>query len=911
MKKKKLMKILIPVVSVVLILAIALPIIIVNVGGKKKEAIVIMTDELSGLFSPFYATSGTDMDVVGMTQIGMLSTDYNDKDGVSVKAGMDKACVVLDYEISEGDKPVYTFVIKNGLKFSDGEPLTMNDVMFNIYEYLDPVYTGSSTMYSIKIKGLNEYRTQTNGNSEEVEENLNTTASQYASQRVSILRDFYVDAARKDASDPDRISSATKEEVFAKIDEWTPTEDQKLVYVSETNAKDTSTYNDEWFRDKVKEDYNLLASEYKKELENDYRSSKEAFDITTAPYKEWADKLKNNLFTFFLYEGYITPEYADNKGKEDKTKIEKFVGEDLLKTYKTEEAAINFVYEDGLEGKFREVLNYSASASVLYTKFTADAKSILLQQNKENVGSNKFENISGVVSLGHLAQATNPATVTVNDKEYKIAYNHNEKGVPVNGDKTYDSLTDNSNDAYFDVLQITLEQPDPKAIYNFGFSVAPAHYYTAAKLGDKGEEIDIKNNKFGVKWGDSEFQSKVIQSEKNVSVPMGAGVYAATDANNNDNPSGMAFWNSGIVYFKANKNFQFEVKHEKMCMQVVTSSGAIEVLKQGKVDYITPQLTEKNFKDLKKLGSDIKIATPLQLGYGYIGINAGKVTNRNLRKAIMAAMNIDLASKYYYSDNEIGETCYPINWPMSTVSWAYPKNPDGSFSIGPKEYANGWSNVDDNTGLDYDAIDRVKYYTDFAKSQGATKNDFKITMTIAGASITEHPTYDVFKQAAEVLNNLNELTDSPDGTYEWNVEVKADSQALTKLSTGSLQVWAAAWGSTVDPDMYQVYHVNSSATSVRAWGYPEIKQDPTSEDYKLINDKLKPLIEKGRSIMDREERKAIYEEAMEEVLELAVELPVYQRSTLYAYNVKSVKGYYEEVNSYCSPLNEMWNLELV
>lgn len=42
---------------------------------QEKDSIVIMTEELSGLFNPFYATSGTDMDVVGMTQIGMLGTD--------------------------------------------------------------------------------------------------------------------------------------------------------------------------------------------------------------------------------------------------------------------------------------------------------------------------------------------------------------------------------------------------------------------------------------------------------------------------------------------------------------------------------------------------------------------------------------------------------------------------------------------------------------------------------------------------------------------------------------------------------------------------------------------------------------------------------------------------------------------
>ena len=109
-------------------------------GQKKKDSITIMTEELSGLFNPFYATSGADMDVVGMTQIGMLSTDKNG----NLVAGDDQPTVVKDFDydiVGSGEeaKTVYTFVLKNDLKFSDGHPLTMKDVLFNMYEYLDPV----------------------------------------------------------------------------------------------------------------------------------------------------------------------------------------------------------------------------------------------------------------------------------------------------------------------------------------------------------------------------------------------------------------------------------------------------------------------------------------------------------------------------------------------------------------------------------------------------------------------------------------------------------------------------------------------------------------------------------------------------------------------------------------------------
>ena len=47
-----------------------------------------------------------------------------------------------------------------------------------------------------------------------------------------------------------------------------------------------------------------------------------------------------------------------------------------------------------------------------------------------------------------------------------------------------------------------------------------------------------------------------------------------------------------------------------------------------------------------------------QLGYGYIGINAGKVPNINIRKAIMSAMDTSLALSYYSTG--MAETIYGL-----------------------------------------------------------------------------------------------------------------------------------------------------------------------------------------------------------------------------------------------------------
>ena len=144
-------------------------------GGKntqyfdnENDPLVFSTLEVDRVFNPFYAASATDSDVVGLTQLSMLS---NDSKG-NVAYGEDEACIVLDYEETttgegENQKTEYKFVLKNNVRFSDGSYLSMKDVLFNFYVYLDPVYNGSSTIYSTDIVGLQEYRTQESSETEQ------------------------------------------------------------------------------------------------------------------------------------------------------------------------------------------------------------------------------------------------------------------------------------------------------------------------------------------------------------------------------------------------------------------------------------------------------------------------------------------------------------------------------------------------------------------------------------------------------------------------------------------------------------------------------------------------------------------------------------------------------------------------
>lgn len=880
-KKKKLITIISAALAGVLCLTV---ILVVALSGKsgKKEAIYLMIDETSGLFNPFYATAGTDHDVIGMTQIGMLSTDRNG----ATAAGKDEPTVVkaFSYKYDEAkDETVYNFVIKNNLKFSDGVTLSMNDVMFNIYEYLDPVYTGSSTMYSTKIKGLTAYRTQVPGQGSDYSDAELAGASGMAYARRRELKTVFETKGKKSENN----YSAKPEEMKRYIASWNVSEGYKAAL-----GDKITNYNEQ-----LQADYEYAVKLFKEEIVNDYKAAKESFDLTSDVYKPHADKLKSDVFKFFLYEGYIKPEYnLDENNKEDKNSIKGFRNEQIATRYATEEAAIKHVQDDKIEYNFNDIVTYWGTASTMLTKFEGDARSAILQ-GRVSDGGLLVKSIEGIQSLGHdteektiVIESGNGYTVGGDLGTYKIAHNHddNNNGAPANLEE-------------YDVLRITIEGVDPKAIYNFGFTVAPQHYY-AAPDGADAQKVDIKNNKFGLNFADSAFQENVIQSQQHVRIPVGAGPFKATDKANSDNPGLNDFNKDNTVYYKANDNFMFEVKAKKLRFMVVSSTNAIEKLKNGEIDYITPQAKKENYEELDRLKSKgIESLSAPQLGYGYIGINAGKVPNIYIRRAIMAAMDTSLVTEYYREDSV--ET---IQWPMSKQSWAYPYTEDRTEMTTGKDYTMWTSypnekDVDKRTEMETEAaLAKVTKYMGLA-GVSAGDSQLTITFTVAGSSISEHPTFSVFKRAQEILNKAG-----------WNVEIKPDSQALTKLATGSLQVWAAAWGSTIDPDMYQVYHKDSTATSTLAWGYREIKNSPSQyPDETTIINELSDLIDQARETDVRATRKTLYKQAMELVLDLAVEMPVYQRDNLYAYNSKAVKGFNKNVNPYSSPLEKIWELELV
>ncbi len=856
------------IICLVLAVAIvigAVAVILTQCGGKKVDAFVVMTEQVDGLFNPFFSTSSADSSVVSMTQIGMLSSKYENGE-VKVAYGENEAVVVKDYDITENaDTTTYTFVLKNGIQFSDGQPLTMEDVLFNYYVYLDPVYTGSNTLYSTDILGLSEYRTQTVGSASDDSDSLiSSQAASRAQNRIRELINLY--RAQQKASSIGSVDYATMVSAI----------NSHKVSAGYQNAisNDPATVTSE----QLLKDYERALELFREELSSDYINAQESY--VDEPFKSHS-QFTNEVFCFMYAEGYVEVEYAEGAdGKKDRTTIKSLTPK-YPESITTKEAAIEYVYSDVISRQLDVVLQYWATATTLTNEFVAKAKEVILHENMSDDGSLAVPNISGIVSLGHTDAAG--TAITVNGTSYTVASSHNSDGTV-------------AKEGEYDVLQITIQGVDPKAIWNFAISVAPQHYYGE----NSAVGVDIANNKFGVEFASFSFMTDVIQSTRNIKLPMCAGPYKVTDAANSDTPGETGFYADNVVYFKANEHFHTvgtgieNAKIAKLRYQVVSSNNAIAALESGSVHYISPSLTTENYEKLTGLASKgmVTMSTD-QLGYGYIGINSAKVNDINIRKAIMCAMNTTLALDYYRSG-----TASQIYWPMSMVSWAYPKDESGNYSTD-----NGMDYPQFNgTWTESIAISNIEKYMQQADvSAGDSK--LKITFTIAGSNLQDHPTYKVFRDAADMLNNLG-----------WDVEVVCDTQALTKINTGSLQVWAAAWSSALDPDMYQVYHKDSSATSTLAWGYNYLKTSGTAEELKILDD-LSDLIDQARKTNDKALRTELYEQAMEKVLELAVELPVYQRSVLYAYNSNVIKAdslpAESELNPYSSPLDRIWEVEFV
>lgn len=805
---------------------------------EEDKVLVVGYDDFSGKFSPFFATTAYDVDVEGMTQVGLLTTDrdggiiYNAIEGETKKLsdGSDYTYKgIADVKVEQFDlsgnpvtgnattyQTVYTMKIRDDIKFSDGHVMDADDIIFNYYALLDPFYTGPSTLYSVDIVGLKNYLNDNSNadSADRVTPHIVGVVGKTDEELNGLLSGFTQFTFKKNNQDVkidlddvkgfrDAIDTAVKAEIKALIEE-------ELAWVKSSVLTSEAYKNAGYWR--VVEDGEVVA--YNEEAHT-------PADVSAVAV----------LALFYAVDDEYTV-VADGEAKAEATVVQ-----EIADQYGTDYNALDAAY----------------GAAVVAPKVTAKAFDLALGWVDANADAGaKVPNITGVEKV--------------------------------------DQQT----------VKVTVNGFDAAAIYKVaGIEVAPMHYYGSEA------KYDYAANKFGF---DARTETSMELLETKTANPMGAGPYKFVKFENN------------VVEFERNEHYyKGSPKIKFINFQRVDESNKVTAIRTGEIHVSNPSASKDKFRELKSFENQIYTVGVDNLGYGYLGINAQNVAvgedfasteSKALRTAfatVYAAARYTAIPSYYEDAAEI------IEYPMSKTSWAYPK--DGAFAYA--KLPNGDSIYKDVAGFDGDPSKLTDTQrTNAAKAAalawfeeaGYTVSGGKVTAAPEGAKLTyevivpaggagDHPAYAVVLAAKNLLNSIGvtlEINDPANANVLWD-----------KLDAGSQEMWAAAWGSTIDPDMYQVYH--SSNTAVNG-----SENSSKSNHYYIKDDRLDTVIMEARQSADVQFRTEKYKEALDIILDWAVEVPTYQRQNVFAYSKEAIKieTLTKDQTTYWSWMAEIEKLEM-
>ena len=845
--------------------------LLASVGCKNNKSnldpetrhLSLATAALDGNFNPFFYTSQNDGNILAHTQISLMTSDKNGQ----LVCGENEATVALDwtktkYKDAEGtqalpsdatldetDHTTYEFLIKKGIKFSDGKELTIKDVLFNFYVYLDPAYTGSSTMYSTDIKGLNAYRMQDPMAQDGELADVDSQFTGPAQQRITDL----INWSAGDINSCDEDDLATVKKLFGEeiSNDWTAIETSwEQSYEKSyrfTAAWQAYLFNEGIITVQTKLNANGSTTQIFEDLNNNgQKDDGELYYTTLDPNVEGASAgTVESQHIIDEVNGYVSENLnkymADNK-----------VDEATATLQLQRQVCYNIVYRNYAEtrGEIQNILMFWATGGEVLSEFVGQLRTAHYDGIKENnKGELLVKTISGI---------TAEKTSTFNGKALGEEY---------------------------DVLKIVINGIDPKAEFSFAITVAPLHYYSGTYNGKDYVAAANTTDSFGVDMGNSDFYDKVLKATAKNGLPVGAGAYKTCDVHENDTNNRSDFFYNNIVHFKRNDNFETvgsgisNAKIKYIDYKVLSDDRIMDALTTKSIDFGNPNATITN-ANLASANKDFleQVNYPTG-GYGYIGINPKFIPEIDVRRALMKAMDTSQTLAFYGS-----KFSQPIFRPLSTTSWVYKLGYNDEPA--PEYYA--YDNTDDAREIIalVEGAGYVKEGGIYTKRRNVSNQanaplgtKLKLTFTLAGET-TEHPAYTMFCATRDRLNQIG-----------FDITVNNDIQALRKLNSGNLAIWAAAWSSAIDPDMYQVYHKDSTATSVNNWNYKNILNDTSkwSAEYNIISE-LSDLIEQAREMDDQGTRAGIYTQCYDLVMELAVELPTYQRDDLCVYNRNVIDG---------------------
>ena len=434
-------------------------------------------------------------------------------------------------------------------------------------------------------------------------------------------------------------------------------------------------------------------------------------------------------------------------------------------------------------------------------------------------------------------------------------------------------------------MTVTLDKVDATAIYQLGVTIAPMHYYGDPSL------YDYDNNQFGFPKGDlSSVRAKTTS-------PMGAGPYKYIK------------YEDGVVYFEANDSYFLGAPKTKYLnfQQCMSDDDKLNGVITGTIDIADPSFSNDTVEAIEKAnggvldGDKITTNTVDNLGYGYLGMSAacvnvggepGSEASKDLRKAFATVFSVyrNVAIESYY-----GERASVINYPISNTSWAAPQPTDDGYKVAFSVDVNGNDIYTSSMSADERYAAALQAALGYFEAAGYTVTDGKLTAAPAGAKLEyelqipadgsgDHPSFMMVSEAKKALETIGMnliITDLSDSSGLWD-----------GIDARQVDMWCAAWGATVDPDMYQIYysdvadHTTDPGVGKNPYGGPA--QGGSNKMYCIADADLDNMILTARESLDQSYRKTMYKACLDIVVDWAVEVPVYQRQNAIIFSTERV-----------------------
>lgn len=122
-----------------------------NIAKQRTDTIIVGLTDPSGAFTPYFQQSGYDGNVSSLLYTPLVTVD---------DSGLPTPGLAENWEVSS-DQLTYTFHLRQDLKFSDGSPLTAEDVAFTWTLLHDKSYDGDAQIPALGIEGGEDYKSGT------------------------------------------------------------------------------------------------------------------------------------------------------------------------------------------------------------------------------------------------------------------------------------------------------------------------------------------------------------------------------------------------------------------------------------------------------------------------------------------------------------------------------------------------------------------------------------------------------------------------------------------------------------------------------------------------------------------------------------------------------------------------------